>query len=42
MFNLGPIMVPSIKAKMSLVGSIAYDISFDGVGGKPNPLVDMC
>jgi hypothetical protein len=25
-----------------LVGSIAFEISFDGVGGESNPLVGMC
>jgi hypothetical protein len=25
-----------------LVGSIAFDISFDGVGNESNPLVDIC
>jgi hypothetical protein len=36
------IFVTCAKAKISLVGSIVFDISFDGVSGESNPLVNMC
>jgi len=39
---LGIIMTPSTKAKKLLTGSTTLNISFDGVSGESNPLVDMC
>jgi hypothetical protein len=36
------VVAPSTRVEMLLVGSIASDIYFDGVGNESNPLVDMC
>jgi hypothetical protein len=39
---LGLVVVPSAIIEILLACSIAFDISFDGVGNESNPLVSTC